>query len=296
MSEKELYCTECGADYVANEKCKCYDVAAEMDPARELDAVEVLIFVAKKAMKAIDAANEEEEGPMAMPPPIVEDLREAIYNLEDIMSLLPYETIVKLRLEMIAAEFNAKAMRDDGVEDLEAYNLRLADEATAFTRGFIEEDGKPIDPCLVDEMTLGQMTPRQEDGIEIDPMDDDGRIGAANPETLGELLLANQKDLAVSNLEYLMKHSGPVEAGQRAGMSIGEVIERYSPDIQVRCPHKDECGEIDFGEYKTCPHSDYHKVTIDCFAPCPFHKEYVNCKPMEDFNERSERADEETIS
>jgi len=264
-----------------------------MDPARELDAIEVLIFVAKKAMKAIDVANEEEEGPMAMPPPVVEDLREAIYNLEDIMSLLPYETVVKLRLEMIAAEFNAKAMRDDGVEDLEAYHHKLADEATAFTRGFIEEDGKAIDPCLVDEMTLGQMTPRQEDGIEIDPMDDDGRIGAANPEMLTKLRAINKEDHAIQNLKFFMRNDVAVGEDERVGLTVIEVIERYKPDIQVRCPHKDDCGEIDFGDYKTCPHSDYHKIGVDCFAGCPFHTEYTSCKPMEDVDER---VDEETIS
>jgi hypothetical protein len=276
MSEKELYCKECGADYVANEKCQCYEVAAEMDPARELDAVEMLISVAKKAMRIIDAANEEEEGPMAMPPPIVEDLREATYDLEDIWSLIPPGMLTMLRLEMYTAHFNAEAMREDGVEDLPAYNEHLKAE--------MEKQAE------IDEMTLGQMTPRQEDGIEIDPMDDDGRIGAANPETLGELLLANQEDLAVQNLKFLMKSEVPVHETQAVGMTIKEVIDRYSPDVQVRCPYKDDCGEIDFGEYKTCPHSDYHKVGIDCFAPCPFHEKYVSCKPMEDF------ANEEDIS
>jgi hypothetical protein len=213
---------------------------------------------------------------MAMPPPIVEDLREATYDLEDIWSLIPPGMLTMLRLEMYTAHFNAEAMREDGVEDLPAYNEHLKAE--------MEKQAE------IDEMTLGQMTPRQEDGIEIDPMDDDGRIGAANPETLGELLLANQEDLAVQNLKFLMKSEVPVHETQAVGMTIKEVIDRYNPDVQVRCPYKDDCGEIDFGEYKTCPHSDYHKVGVDCFAPCPFHEKYVSCKPMEDF------ANEEDIS
>ena len=290
MSEKELYCTECGADYVANEKCKCYDVAAEMDPARELDAVEVLISVAKKAMRIIDAANEEEEGPMAMPPTIVEDLREATYDLEDIWSLIPPGMLTMLRLEMYTAHFNAEAMREDGVEDLPAYNRHLKEEMEKEAEVAAMNLGEE---AVYDQMTLGQMTPRQEDGIEIDPMDDDGRIGAANPETLGELLLVNQEDLAIQNLKFLMKNDTPVGEDEKVGLTIKEVIERYNPDIQVRCSYKDECSEIDFGEYKTCPHSDYHKVGVDCFAPCPFHEKYVSCKPMEDFNERT---DEEAIS
>ena len=266
MSEKESHCTECGADYTADQECQCSIVAAEMDPARELDAVEVLISVAKKAMRIIDAANEEEEGPMAMPVPVAEDLREAIYDLEDIWSLIPYDMLTMLRLEMYTAHFNARAARDDGVEDLPAYFDDL-DEKEGF----------------------GRMKIRQEDGIEIDPMDDDGNIGAADPDMLKKFTADSQEDLAAKSLEFLMRHNKPIEAGQQVGMTIKEVIGRYNPDVQVRCPHKDDCGEVDFGEYKTCPHSDYHRVTIDCFAPCPFHKEYVNCMPME------ELSNEETI-
>lgn len=227
MSKKEdIFCEECGAEFLAGDTCKCHIVAAELDPAREPDAIEVLISVAKKALQAIDVANEESEGPMAMPVPVAEDLREAIYSLEDIMALLPYELLLKLRMEMINADFNARTMRNEGVEDLEAY---MRD--------------------------YGPMTPRQEDGIEIDPL--------------------------------ALDEDGPFEAGQHPGMSIREVIERYKPDIQVKCPHVEECISVEDDGFRTCPHSDFHRVDEGCFHGCDLHEGSTGCKPMEIFDEET---------
>jgi hypothetical protein len=178
------------------------------------------------------------------------------------------------RMEMIAADFNARTMRQDGIEDLHAFHNKLADEVVALQRGFIEEDGKPVDPCLLDEA-----------------INDDGMIGAANPAMLEKFTAESKEDLATRNLKFFLRHDAPVEEKERVGMTLREVIERYNPDVQVRCPFVDECTEVDFGEYKTCPHSDYHRISVDCLEVCMYIDSPYGrgrpCKPMEDSDEEA---------
>jgi len=150
---------------------------------------------------------------------------------------------------------------------------------------------------LGEDAVYGSLIPRQEDGIEIDPMDDDGNIGAANPDMLKKFTAKSQEDLATKSLEFLLKHGGPIEAGQggpieagqRVGLTIREVIDRYKPDIQVKCPHTEECISVEADGFRTCPHSDFHRVEEGCFFSCILHEGSTGCKPMEDF------SDEEAI-
>lgn len=240
MSKKESYCEDCGADFSKEEKCKCLEVAAEMDPARELDAVEVLISVAKKALAAIEAVHEEDEGPMAMPTPLAEELRQAIYDLEDIWSYLPLDVLTALRLEMYVAYFNSESMKED------------EDEAISQIQAPEDDEGDPL---------------------------------AADPDTIGKFTAESKEDLAARSVERILA-TVDLRLPEKRALTIAEVIERYNPDVMVRCPFVDECTEIDFGEYKTCPHSDWHRVNTTCLEVCSFHDyPHTNCKPMENEHE-----------
>ena len=250
MSKKDSYCEDCGADYSAGEECKCAEVAAEMDPARELDAVEVLISVAKKALAAIEAVHEEDEGPMAMPTPLAEDLRQAIFDLEDIWTFLPPDVLTALRLEMYTAYFNA-----------EAYN-----------------GGHPDDEPVANE-AVSQL---------VYPCDDEDEPLAADPDTIGKFTAESQEDLAKRSIKRVLA-TVDLKLPEKRALTIAEVIERYEPDVMVRCPFVKECTEVDFGEYKTCPHSDWHRVNTTCLEVCSFHDyPHTNCKPMEEAEDESE--------
>jgi hypothetical protein len=215
---------------------------------KPLDFVERLIEVATQAADLIDKLNEEEEGPMAMPPKIVQELRDAIDNVEAAWSFLSPDLLLKIRMEMPVAAFNA------------------------MTQSEIFEDND-IDPTTFQEML----------DVELygDPY-------AADPETVGKYSASGPEELAERSLRVIMEQDGPIEAGQQLGLSIVEVLQRYKPQIKVRCPHADgqQCQDISASLDKPCPHIEEHIASESCFIPCVLIEadERKCCKPTEDYH------------
>lgn len=237
MSKKEPYCEDCGHDYRDGDECKCSMVAAEMDPAREPDAIERLISLAKEAAQAIRNANEETEGPMAIPPKISEELDEAAMDLEDVYTFLPYELILAIRTEEPVARFNAKSMRE-------------ADE---------EGDPLAIDPDLASRHTIKDMNEFNEE-------------------------MAARMERSV---KHIMEHEGPFEAGQTKGLTIKEVIQRYKPNVIVKCPDAEDCFSCEKDNAAYCVHAHEHRVDVECLFGCGLYDEANGCKPVGDYDEEN---------
>lgn len=238
MSKKESHCEDCGADYTADEKCACVLVAAEMDPAREPDAIERLISLAKEAAQAIRDANEEAEGPMAMPPKISEELDDAANDLDDIYSSMPLSVILGLRMEMDVARFSADTMFNE------------ADE---------EEGPLAIDPDLAGKYVIKD-------------------INEFNEEMVARM---------ERGIKHIIEHEGPFEAGQTKGLTVKEVIQRYKPNVIVKCPDAEDCfgGVKDNAAY--CVHAHEHRVDVECLFGCGLYDEANGCKPVEGTNEEA---------
>ena len=312
-----------------------------------LDLVEVLVEAARKAADLIDKLNEEEEGPMAMPPPIVEELRQAIKDVEDAWSFMSPTLLTMLRLEMPASIYNAKAMCEDmekmdvGITDPswihekeddarsllaeekvsglhiahgESYGKNDLSKVThpcsacgdiAVLEGFVKDfdvntihDGEEyegVDGKLIEEYSCacGNVFFCDPDVCEAEHLygeeDEAGDPLAADPEIVDKFSFGSVKEAAEKNLRYYMENAGPVEAGQRVGLSIAEVIDRYNPQIKVKCPHSDDplCNDVQAAQSKPCPHAEEHVVTAGCFVPCFLivEKNGQCCKPVEEYNE-----------
>jgi hypothetical protein len=242
MSEKKTHCADCGAEFLAGDKCRCYMVAAEMDPAREPDAIERLLSTAKKLLQAVETVHEEDEGPMAMPLPEAEALKEAIYDMEDIYAALPYSIILSLRMEMDVARFNASEMFKD------------ENEAISQVQAPVDEEDEPL---------------------------------AADPDTIKKFTAESQEDLAERTLKRIMEHAGPFEAGSKRGLTIKEVIERYQPNVIVKCPDAEDCFSVEKDNAAHCVHAHEHRVDTECLLGCGLYDEASGCKTVEDANEEA---------